>query len=51
VQAAPAPRFGRRPAARPRLPGAPGADTHAVLVENGATDEEIRQWQAAGALT
>ena len=51
LQAAPAPRFGRTPAARPRPPGAPGADTHAVLVESGATDEEVRQWQAAGALT
>jgi alpha-methylacyl-CoA racemase len=51
VQAAPAPRFGRTPAARPRPPGAPGADTHAVLKESGATDEEIRHWQAAGALT
>ena len=51
VQAAPAPRFGRTPAARPRPPGAPGADTHAVLKESGATDEEVRHWQAAGALT
>jgi alpha-methylacyl-CoA racemase len=51
LQAAPAPRFGRTPAASPRPPGAPGADTHAVLLESGATDEEIRQWQAAGALT
>jgi len=51
LQAAPAPRFSRTPAARPRPPGAPGADTHAVLVESGATDEEVRQWQAAGALT
>ena len=51
LQAAPAPRFDRTPAARPRPPGAPGADTHAVLKESGATDEEVRQWQAAGALT
>jgi len=51
LQAAPAPRFGRTPAARPRPPGAPGADTHTVLVESGATDEEVRQWHAAGALT
>jgi alpha-methylacyl-CoA racemase len=51
LQAAPAPRFGRTPAAWPRPPGAPGADTHVVLKESGATDEEIRQWQAAGALT
>jgi alpha-methylacyl-CoA racemase len=51
LQATPAPRFGRTPAAKPRPPGAPGADTHAVLKESGATDEEIRQWQAAGALT
>jgi alpha-methylacyl-CoA racemase len=51
LQAAPAPRFGRTPAARPRPPGAPGADTHAVLKESGATDEQDRQWQAAGALT
>jgi alpha-methylacyl-CoA racemase len=51
LQAAPAPRFGRTPAAKPRPSGAPGTDTHAVLKESGATDEEIRQWQAAGALT
>jgi len=51
LQAAPAPRFGRTPAARPRPPGAPGADTPTVLVESGATDEEVRQWRAAGALT
>jgi alpha-methylacyl-CoA racemase len=51
LQAAPAPRFGRTPAARPRPPGAPGADTHAVLKESGATDQEVGQWQAAGALT
>jgi alpha-methylacyl-CoA racemase len=51
VQAAPAPRFGRTPTARPRPPGAPGADTRAVLAESGATDEEIQHWQAAGALT
>jgi alpha-methylacyl-CoA racemase len=51
LQAAPAPRFGRTPPARPRPPGAPGADTHDVLVESGATDEEIQQWQAADALT
>jgi alpha-methylacyl-CoA racemase len=51
LQAAPAPRFGRTPAASPRPPGAPGADTHTVLMESGATDEEFRQWQAAGALT
>ena len=51
LQAAPAPRFGRTPAARPRPPGAPGADTQAVLMESGATDEEVRRWQAAGALT
>jgi alpha-methylacyl-CoA racemase len=51
LQAAPAPRFGRTPAAKPRPPGAPGADTHAVLKESGATDEEVRQWEAAGALT
>ena len=51
LQAAPAPRFGRTPAARPRPPGAPGADTLTVLRESGATDEEVRQWQAAGALT
>jgi alpha-methylacyl-CoA racemase len=51
LQASPAPRFGRSPAVRPRPPGAAGADTHAVLKESGATDEEVRQWQAAGALT
>jgi alpha-methylacyl-CoA racemase len=51
LQAAPAPRFGRTPVARPRPPGAPGADTHAVLKESGATDEQVRQWQAASAFT
>jgi alpha-methylacyl-CoA racemase len=51
LQAAPAPRFSRTPAARPGAPGAPGADTYAVLSESGATDEEVRHWQAAGALT
>jgi alpha-methylacyl-CoA racemase len=51
LQAAPAPRFARTPAGRPRPSGALGADTHAVLMESGATDEEVRQWQAAGALT
>src|SRR5260370_8818701 len=45
LQAAPAPRFGRPPAARPRPPGAPGPDTHAVLGESAATDREVRQWQ------
>lgn len=35
VQAAPAPRFGRTPAARPLPPPAPGADTAAVLREIG----------------
>lgn len=35
VQAAPAPRFGGTPAASPRPPRAPGADTEAVLREIG----------------
>ncbi len=51
LQAAPAPRFGRTPAGRPRPPSAPGADTRAVLAESGATNEELERWSAAGALT
>jgi alpha-methylacyl-CoA racemase len=51
TQAAPAPRFDRTPAARPRQPSAPGADTLAVLAECGVSQEELRRWQASGALT
>lgn len=51
LQAAPAPRFGRTPAARPRPPGAPGAETVAMLAECGATDAELQRWRDAGAFT
>jgi alpha-methylacyl-CoA racemase len=49
LQAAPAPRFGRTPAARPRPPTAVGQDTYAVLRECGVTDEEFLAWKIAGA--
>jgi alpha-methylacyl-CoA racemase len=49
LQAAPAPRFGRTPAARPRPPAAVGQDTYAVLRECGVTDEEFLAWKTAGA--
>jgi alpha-methylacyl-CoA racemase len=49
LQAAPAPRFGRTPAARPRPPAAVGQDTYAVLRECGVTDEEFLAWKIAGA--
>jgi alpha-methylacyl-CoA racemase len=49
LQAAPAPRFGRTPAARPRPPTAVGQDTYAVLRECGVTDEEFLAWKTAGA--
>lgn len=51
LQASPAPRFGRTPAARPRPPGGPGADTVAVLAECGVAEAELERWRAAGAFT
>ena len=50
-QAAPAPRFDRTPARRPRPPGALGADTEAALAEAGATSADLQRWRQAGALT
>ena len=51
LQAAPAPRFGRTPAARPRPPGAPGAETQSALSECGSTEAELQRWRDAGAFT
>lgn len=51
LQAAPAPRFDRTPAGHPRPPGAPGADTMAVLRECGAGEDELARWVGAGAFT
>lgn len=51
TQPAPAPRFGRTPAAVPAPPAAPGAHTDRILAEFGYTEEEIaalRSAQAAG---
>jgi alpha-methylacyl-CoA racemase len=48
VQPAPAPRFGRTPAARPAAPPAPGADTDAVLTELGITAGQIATLRADG---
>ena len=51
TQPAPAPRFGRTPAAVPAPPVAPGAHTDQILAESGYTEEEIaalRSAQAAG---
>lgn len=50
LQASPAPRLGRTPAAPPRAPGAPGADTEAVLAEAGLDPAQIAAWRAEGAL-
>jgi alpha-methylacyl-CoA racemase len=49
LQAAPAPRFGRTPAAKPRPPTAVGQDTYAVLLECGVTDSDFLTWKTAGA--
>jgi len=48
VQPAPAPRFGRSPAAVPAAPPRPGADTDAVLTELGCTAAEITALRASG---
>ena len=48
VLPAPAPRFGRTPAATPGAAGAPGADTDAALGAWGFSQEEIRDLRAAG---
>ncbi|MDZ4129646.1 MAG: hypothetical protein U1E02_36575 [Hydrogenophaga sp.] len=50
-QAAPAPRFDRTPARRPRPAGALGADTEAALAEAGATSTDLQRWRQSGALT
>ncbi len=48
VQPAPAPRFGRSPAAVPAAPPRPGADTDAVLAELGCAAAEITALRASG---
>ena len=47
-QPAPAPRFSRTPAATGPVPGAPGADTDAVLREAGLGPDEIASLRDAG---
>lgn len=51
LQGAPAPRFSRTPAEDPAPPGAPGADTEAVLRAAGLGAEDIARLRGAGALT
>lgn len=51
MQAAPAPRFDRTPAAAPKSPGAAGQDTSAILRELGYDDAAQEQLRASGALT
>lgn len=51
LQAAPAPRFDRTPAAAPSSPGAPGQDTHSILSELGYAEADIARLRAAGVLT
>ena len=50
VQPAPAPRFGRTPAATPAPPAAPGSDTDAVLGGIGLTPQEIAALRERGAV-
>lgn len=51
LQAAPAPRFDRTPAATPQPPTAPGADTEAVLSGLGYDSAALERLRADGALT
>lgn len=51
MQAAPAPRFDRTPAATPQSPGAPGQDTATILRELGYDDTALEKLRDAGALT
>jgi alpha-methylacyl-CoA racemase len=43
LQASPAPRFSRTPGGQPRAPGAPGADTEAVLRDWGAGSPAVAE--------
>lgn len=51
LQASPAPRFDRTPAATPQSSQAAGADTIDVLMEHGYSEDEIATMRTAGALT
>jgi len=51
MQAAPAPRFDRTPAAAPAAPGAPGQDTQAVLADLGYDADRLEAMRKAGVLT
>jgi alpha-methylacyl-CoA racemase len=51
MQAAPAPRFDRTPAATPQAPAAPGQDTEAILTGLGYDVEGLAALRLAGALT
>lgn len=51
LQAAPAPRFDRTPAAPPAPPGAPGQDTESILSELGYDTPARDKLRAAGILT
>ncbi len=51
MQAAPAPRFGRTPAAAPAAPGAPGQDTESVLRDLGYDADDCARLRADGILT
>jgi alpha-methylacyl-CoA racemase len=51
MQAAPAPRFDRTPAAPPQAPAAPGQDTEAILTGLGYDVEGLAALRLAGALT
>ncbi|WP_436399638.1 CaiB/BaiF CoA transferase family protein [Roseobacter sp. S98] len=50
MQAQPAPRFSRSETRAPAAPGAPGADTNAVLSEIGYSDADIAAMRDSGAL-
>ena len=51
MQAAPAPRFDRTPAATPQAPGAPGRDTADILAELGFDAADLARMREGGALT
>lgn len=51
MQAAPAPRFDRTPAAPPKAPGAAGQETAEILRELGYDDAALMTLREAGALT
>ncbi|MEH6749364.1 MAG: CaiB/BaiF CoA-transferase family protein [Paracoccaceae bacterium] len=51
MQAAPAPRFDRTPAAMPGVPGAPGEDTDTVLTGLGYDAATLEAMRRTGALT